>query len=61
MNSKNDNKKLRESFEQAANIYQQARPDYPEELFDDLINEANLNPGDRLLEVAVLQERALSL
>ena len=37
MNSKNDNGKLRESFEQAANIYQQARPDYPEELFDDLI------------------------
>ncbi|GGD55725.1 hypothetical protein [Paenibacillus nasutitermitis] len=32
MNAGNNNKKLRESFEQAANIYQQARPDYPEEL-----------------------------
>lgn len=58
MNSKNDNKKLRESFEQAANIYQQARPDYPGELFDDLIHATNLNPGDRLLEVGCATGKA---
>ncbi|MFD0678343.1 MULTISPECIES: class I SAM-dependent methyltransferase [unclassified Paenibacillus] len=58
MNSKNDNKKLRESFEQAANIYQQARPDYPEQMFDDLIHTANLNPGDHLLEVGCATGKA---
>ncbi|WP_199622697.1 class I SAM-dependent methyltransferase [Paenibacillus alkalitolerans] len=58
MNSKNDYKKLRKSFEQAANFYQQARPDYPEELFDDVIHAANLNPGDRLLEVSCATGKA---
>jgi SAM-dependent methyltransferase len=58
MNSKIDNRKLRESFEQAANIYQQARPYYPEELFDDLIHATNLNPGDRLLEVGCATGKA---
>ncbi|KRE32870.1 class I SAM-dependent methyltransferase [Paenibacillus sp. Soil724D2] len=58
MNSKNDNKRLRESLEQAATIYQQARPDYPEELFDDLIHATNLNPGDRLLEVGCATGKA---
>lgn len=58
MNSKNDYKKLRKSFEQVANLYQQARPDYPEELFDDFIHAANLNPGDRLLEVGCASGKA---
>lgn len=58
MNAKNDRKTLRESFEQAANIYQQARPDYPEALFDDLIQTANLKPDDRLLEVGCATGKA---
>ncbi|MDQ0888114.1 hypothetical protein QFZ81_003202 [Paenibacillus sp. V4I9] len=57
---KNDYKILRKSFEQSASLYQQARPDFPEELFDDLIHATNLHPGDRLLEVGrALQERLL--
>ncbi|WP_309119339.1 class I SAM-dependent methyltransferase [Paenibacillus sp.] len=58
MHAKKDNKKLRESFEQAANIYQQARPDYPEPLFDDVIHVTNLQPGDRLLEVGCATGKA---
>ncbi|QYR19280.1 class I SAM-dependent methyltransferase [Paenibacillus sp. sptzw28] len=58
MNSKSDYKILRSSFEQAASLYQQVRPDYPEELFDDLIRAANLNPGDRLLEVGCATGKA---
>lgn len=53
-----DNNRLRESFEQAAAIYQQARPDYPEPLFEDLIRAANLNPGDRLLEIGCATGKA---
>ncbi|MGI2329322.1 class I SAM-dependent methyltransferase [Planococcus sp. YIM B11945] len=54
----NDNNKLRHSFEQAASIYQQARPDYPEELFNDLIQAAHLNPGDHLLEIGCATGKA---
>ncbi|GMA63002.1 hypothetical protein NZD89_24575 [Alicyclobacillus fastidiosus] len=41
---------LRQSFDRAAELYQKARPDYPNELFDSLINIANLEVRDRLLE-----------
>ncbi|MBW7453756.1 class I SAM-dependent methyltransferase [Paenibacillus sepulcri] len=58
MNWKNDYKILRKSFEQSASLYQQARPDYPEELFDDLIHAADLHPGDRLLEVGCATGKA---
>ena len=55
---KHDNKNLRESFEQAANIYQQARPDYPEELFEDLIQATSLTLSDRLLEIGCATGKA---
>ncbi len=42
---------LRRIFDQAADRYQDARPEYPERLFDALGEEARLQPGDRLLEV----------
>jgi hypothetical protein len=32
-----DRERLRETFNSAAQIYQRARPDYPEELYDELI------------------------
>jgi SAM-dependent methyltransferase len=49
---------LRETFDRAAESYQRARPDYPDELFDDLIKAAGLAPGDRLLEVGCATGKA---
>jgi len=46
-----ERERLRETFDQAADSYHRARPDYPEALFEDLIALAGLRPGDRLLEV----------
>lgn len=46
-----DRLRLRRTFEDAADGYHQARPDYPDQLFDDLVRLAGLHPGDRLLEV----------
>jgi SAM-dependent methyltransferase len=43
--------RLRQSFDRAADGYDQVRPDYPERLFDDLIALTGLAPGDQLLEV----------
>lgn len=41
---------LAKTFDRAAAIYHRARPDYPDELFDDLISVAGLRSGDALLE-----------
>jgi len=46
-----DRETLRATFESAADIYHEARPDYPEELFDFLTRAAAISPGDRLLEI----------
>lgn len=53
-----NNQILRESFEQAAGIYQQARPEYPDELFHELIHVSGLRSGDRLLEVGCATGKA---
>ncbi|MEZ4520055.1 MAG: methyltransferase domain-containing protein [Thermomicrobiales bacterium] len=42
---------LRETFNTAAERYHRARPGYPEELFDDLVQLASLNTESRLLEI----------
>ena len=42
---------LRRTFDMAADLYDAARPSYPDELFDDLVSLAGLEPGDRLLEI----------
>jgi SAM-dependent methyltransferase len=42
---------LRRTFDAAAERYDSARPGYPEQLFDDLVRLAALQPGDHLLEV----------
>lgn len=43
--------RLRQTFDRAAGLYDQARPEYPEALFDDLIALAGLTLDDHLLEV----------
>jgi SAM-dependent methyltransferase len=42
---------LRTTFESAASLYHQARPDYPDELIDALVAMAALEPDAELLEV----------
>ncbi len=53
-----DREQLRQTFEAAAELYQQARPDYPQAVFDDLIELADLGPGDRLLEIGCATGKA---
>lgn len=49
--SMSDNRRLRTTFDKAAALYQDARPDYPAELYSDLIAITGLQPPARLLEV----------
>jgi SAM-dependent methyltransferase len=42
---------LRSTFDEAAELYERARPGYPSELFDDLVGIAGLRPGARVLEI----------
>jgi SAM-dependent methyltransferase len=50
--------RLRKTFNQTADTYQRARPEYPAELFDTLIAAAGLAPGDRVLEVGCATGKA---
>jgi SAM-dependent methyltransferase len=49
---------LRGTFEYAARLYDIARPSYPDQLFDDLVQLAELHPGDRLLEIGCATGKA---
>jgi SAM-dependent methyltransferase len=49
---------LRVMFETAADRYDAARPEYPPELFDDLVSLAGLEPGARLLEIGCATGKA---
>jgi SAM-dependent methyltransferase len=49
---------LRETFDSAADIYEAARPSYPDRLFEDLIELAELPPGARLLEIGCATGKA---
>jgi len=53
-----DRKRLRQGFDQTADTYQRARPEYPGELFDTLIAAAGLTPGDELLEMGCATGKA---
>lgn len=46
-----DRERLRDTFDRSADLYQQARPDYPDALFDRLMSITGLRPGDRVLEI----------
>lgn len=43
--------KLGLSFDKEASLYHAIRPNYPEELFDDLATNANLSPQAKILEI----------
>jgi SAM-dependent methyltransferase len=49
---------LRRTFDSAADLYEQARPAYPEALIDDLVELAALEPGARLLEIGCATGKA---
>jgi SAM-dependent methyltransferase len=49
---------LRETFDSTADLYDAARPDYPEQLFDDLVELAALETGARLLEIGCATGKA---
>jgi len=49
---------LRRTFETVADLYEAARPSYPDELFDDLVALAALESGARLLEIGCATGKA---
>src|SRR5689334_11973297 len=49
---------LRQTFETAADLYDAARPEYPPELFEELISLAGLRPGAQLLEIGCATGKA---
>jgi SAM-dependent methyltransferase len=53
-----DRERLRATFDAAAQDYQQARPGYPDELYDSLIRQSGIRPGDRLLEIGCATGKA---
>ena len=53
-----DRDQLKTTFNSVASLYHQARPEYPSELYDELVRLAQLRPGDRLLEVGCATGKA---
>ncbi len=53
-----DRERLAATFDRAATLYQRARPDYPAELFGELIGVTGLAAGDRLLEIGCATGKA---
>jgi SAM-dependent methyltransferase len=53
-----DRHRLWATFDSAAHLYQQARPGYPAELYDELIRLAGLRPAARLLEIGCATGKA---
>jgi hypothetical protein len=53
-----DQRGLRMTFDSAADLYQQARPEYPEQLYEAMIAAAGLGADDRLLEIGYASGKA---
>jgi SAM-dependent methyltransferase len=53
-----DREQLRATFDSAADRYQQARPEYPPALYDELMSAADIGPAARLLEVGCATGKA---
>jgi len=58
MAANGDREVLAATFDRAADLYQRARPDYPDALLDDVVAVAGLVPGSRLLEVGCATGKA---
>jgi SAM-dependent methyltransferase len=54
----NDRDQLKNTFDSVAQLYQKARPEYPDELYDELVRLADLRSGDRLLEIGCATGKA---
>ncbi|HSH79082.1 MAG TPA: class I SAM-dependent methyltransferase [Herpetosiphonaceae bacterium] len=48
---RHDREQLRTTFDEVALLYDQARPGYPEQVFDDVISLSNIPPRGRILEI----------
>jgi SAM-dependent methyltransferase len=46
-----EHRERRTTFDRVAELYDRVRPTYPDALFDDLVDLADLHPGSRVLEV----------
>jgi SAM-dependent methyltransferase len=53
-----DRNRLRATFDSAAQLYQEARPEYPDALYVELARLADLQPGARLLEIGCATGKA---
>jgi SAM-dependent methyltransferase len=53
-----DREALRATFDSVAGRYDRARPTYPDALFDVLVRQTGLRPGDRVLEVGCATGKA---
>jgi ubiquinone/menaquinone biosynthesis C-methylase UbiE len=46
-----ERKRLRATFDQVAPLYDEARPTYPDELFDDVVSLSRVPPAGGILEI----------
>jgi SAM-dependent methyltransferase len=53
-----DRDRLRVTFDCAAQLYHQARPDYPAAVYDELVRLADLRAGDRVLDIGCAPGKA---
>jgi SAM-dependent methyltransferase len=53
-----EREQLRETFDSAASLYHQARPEYPAALYDEVMRAAGLRAGDTALEVGCATGKA---
>ena len=58
MTSEADRERLRVTFDRAAELYDRARPSYPDELFDDLVRVTGVRAGDRVVEIGCATGKA---
>lgn len=58
MTDEAERRRLASTFDRAASLYQQARPEYPSELYDRLVEVTGLTPRSRLLEIGCASGKA---